>query len=338
MWKQAFKAAAGILIITTRADKWSHVRPRLVVLMYHRVLPKEQLADPLVQPGMAVSTETFEKHLQWLRSDRLIALEEWVERLHAGRPLPRRAISLTFDDGWADNYHHAYPLLQRYQVPATIFLTAARIGGAQWFWPERLSRVLMTESLWTTPRDEAELAWITGLLSGERPNGTKAQLTPYLDRAIECAKSRSDQEMEDMLATVETKLAIGPPTPRTLLNWDEVNTMLEGGLVRVGSHTSHHRRVTFPLPQSELWNEVTGSRRLIEQRTGRPCPLFCYPNGDRSSESERLVRDTYAGACTTVRRCNSDREDPFRLARIGVHEKNSDSHAKFRLLLSCLRR
>src|SRR5215510_160511 len=98
---------------------------RAAILMYHRVLPTTQADEGRVEPGMYVTPSTFRDHLSWL-SDRyrVLPLSEIVSRLKDGRPLPERACALTFDDGWLDNFEHAFPCLRERGIPATVFLVA----------------------------------------------------------------------------------------------------------------------------------------------------------------------------------------------------------------------
>lgn len=106
------------------------------ILLYHRVVPVLPEHDPF---GNCVTTATFESHLRWLahRGYRSLSLADLETRFgpNAARaPLPpRRAIAITFDDGYHDNYLHAWPLLKQYGFSATIFLVSDAIGGDNGF-------------------------------------------------------------------------------------------------------------------------------------------------------------------------------------------------------------
>jgi peptidoglycan/xylan/chitin deacetylase (PgdA/CDA1 family) len=110
--KGTFKALA--VAIARRAPAPRTAR-RVVVLCYHSVHPAK---------SFAIAPDRFEAQLEWVREHcDLIRFQDVFEALcseHAGRP----AVAITFDDGYADNYEYAFPLLRRYGAPATFFLIA----------------------------------------------------------------------------------------------------------------------------------------------------------------------------------------------------------------------
>src|SRR5690606_39204114 len=119
-------------------ERWT---PRGLILMYHRVGAGG--ADPW---GLRVSPEHFAEHLDVLtRRGSPMALSGLAEAVDRGR-LPRRAVAVTFDDGYADNLHAAVPLLERHDVPATVFLTTGYLGGQREFWWDALEQVLLHDA------------------------------------------------------------------------------------------------------------------------------------------------------------------------------------------------
>jgi len=100
------------------------------VLLYHRIVPVLPTRDPY---RVCVTVATFESHLRWLarrryRSLDLGTLAAALDGTRRGR-VPSRAVAITFDDGYQDNYTYAWPLLRRYGFDATIFLVTGAIGG-----------------------------------------------------------------------------------------------------------------------------------------------------------------------------------------------------------------
>jgi peptidoglycan/xylan/chitin deacetylase (PgdA/CDA1 family) len=101
---------------------------KALVLMYHRVVaPHDVPAD--IDPGMYVTTDAFERHLQYLAAHHeVVTLEALFEWLVGRRQFAKIPCAITFDDGWRDNYEEAFPLLTRYGLPATIFLITDHVG------------------------------------------------------------------------------------------------------------------------------------------------------------------------------------------------------------------
>jgi peptidoglycan/xylan/chitin deacetylase (PgdA/CDA1 family) len=97
--------------------------PKAIILMYHRVT--QVGADPW---GLGVTPSHFAEQLAVLQKDgQPMRLPELVQALWA-RKIPRRAVVVTFDDGYADNLYNVKPLLDQYNIPATMFLSSGYIG------------------------------------------------------------------------------------------------------------------------------------------------------------------------------------------------------------------
>jgi peptidoglycan/xylan/chitin deacetylase (PgdA/CDA1 family) len=131
-----------------------------------------------------------------------------------------------------------------------------------------------------------------------------------------------------MIAAVDAATA-GEPVERELMSWDEIREMHTSGLVRFGSHTRRHTRLSAVRNKAELQDEIAGSRRDIEaQLKSRPAS-FCYPNGDLSPDAVSCVRAAYRGAVTTRSGWNRPGTDPCLLKRVGMHEDVSATRAGF---------
>ncbi len=111
---------------------------RGLILMYHRVAEVD--SDPW---GLCVSPRHFSEQLEVLTEyGTSLGLSRFIHALNRGR-LPPRPIVVTFDDGYMDNLSDAAPLLERYEVPATIFLVSGAMGRRREFWWDELERVLL---------------------------------------------------------------------------------------------------------------------------------------------------------------------------------------------------
>lgn len=115
-----------LLLITGCNNKFDI--SNIPVLLYHSVKP--ELTDTDNQ-SMVVSTENFEKDLMYLNEKgyNTISLLELAEAYENPKiKLPKKPILITFDDGYIDNYHYAYPLLKKYNSKASIFTIVWSVG------------------------------------------------------------------------------------------------------------------------------------------------------------------------------------------------------------------
>ncbi|MGO0121966.1 polysaccharide deacetylase family protein [Desulfothermobacter acidiphilus] len=103
----------------------------VIILMYHKVNP-----DPSAGGlGLRMPPEKFDWQMRYLRTHgyHVVSLEDAYAHLNQGKPLPPKAVVITFDDGYQDNYFYAWPILRRYGYPATIFLVAGAMGKYNFF-------------------------------------------------------------------------------------------------------------------------------------------------------------------------------------------------------------
>ena len=313
-------------------------RGRAVILAYHRVLRAEDLGESFIQPGMYVLDDVFEKQMRFLKDAfEIVPLADLLTRWRTGA-WDRRAryCAITFDDGWLDNYLHAYPILRRYGIPATIFLPTAFIGTQARFWWDELTRLL--RRCWLTrqgerppdglPRLLGRYPWLAQL--GAEPTGER------LDWIVEKFKDVPEQEICEWLEATRRALDWKVPEQRVLVNWQEVEEMSASG-ISFGSHSSTHRIMTR-LSREEIRKELHDSFDSLRQRPIRSIPVFCYPNGDYNRDVVEEVQQAGYEAAVSGR-FGLERgvpDDLWGLKRIGVHNDVSRTPALFALRMSGL--
>jgi peptidoglycan/xylan/chitin deacetylase (PgdA/CDA1 family) len=97
------------------------------IIMYHSVRPDAAPGNRLV-----VSPETFERQMRFLKEHRykVLPLESIASLIGAKKRIPPRALAITFDDGYKDNYIYVFPILKKYSLPATVFVIVEEVGRA----------------------------------------------------------------------------------------------------------------------------------------------------------------------------------------------------------------
>lgn len=305
--------------VTERLSRRS--RDEGFILAYHRILPKKSSAVQWIQPGMYVAEETFEKQMGYLASNyRVISLNE----LKDTRDLDRICI-ITFDDGWADNFTHAYPVLKRYGLPATVFVTTGLIGTSQWHWPDRISYYVHRMSAGS----------LSGLLDLVRNTIGKSgailslcfddrqDLAGKLIAFLKGVDHEKRYLVMDALDRAMEQLKVELQEQRPWLTWEEVRKMSD--CVSYGSHTHNHEILTS-IPLENVRHELETSRKVLSEQIGTPVDFFCYPNGNYNDAiMNELKIAGYKLAVTTWPGTIGSSKSPLELNRLMVHEDRSST-------------
>lgn len=293
-------------------------RKRALVLRYHSVAALEDRADRYLDHGLTITPDAFERQLAFLtRHYTIVPLQDIVDRLRRGLAPYNKAIAITFDDGFRDNYTRAFPLLRRYQAPATFYLTTGCIDNRQLFWVTHL-RYMITLTRTLQLQTTVEPFSFDFML----PHGREEAFRTLVVRM----KNIPTPKRLDLLAELKEKLAVDDTPLRTLMmSWQEVRDMHSQGM-SFGAHT-----VTHPnLPNTSLdeaEQEIRESKETIETYLHAPVLDFSYPNGRGSShltdQIKEIVRHTgFHSAVTSVGGGIDLGQDPFALKRVGVYKKH----------------
>lgn len=299
-------------------------RGRLAVLIHHRVLPGP---DPL-RPG-EVDRATFEWQMATLaRCFRVLPLSEAIVRLDAGT-LPPRAAAITFDDGYADNFRIALPILQRHALPATFFVTSGMLGQCMW-------NDVVIEAVRAAPADGLD----TEFLGVERQSlGTAAARRAALATLLPVLKQRPPPARDEAVARLATQAGIAAPDG-LMMTREELRSLAGAGM-EIGAHTVNHP-VLSRIDDASAEREMAESRDALEGITGERIGLFAYPNGrpgtDYLPAHVRMVRRLgFDGAVSTQRGANATgATDRYQVRRFTPWDRTPERFTA-RLLLACLR-
>lgn len=297
------------------------VRDGVVIVRYHSV--QESLTSPLATTlqGITHSAAAFEQHVQLMASEfRPVTMDEVLRFLSADGPLPKRAVAITFDDGFADNYELAAPILEHYGIRAAFYVTVGTVGSTQGPWFCRLRRTFQV-----TERRE----WLDPF-SGQVWDLTVAEnrWDATLSASRRCGVL-AGEEQDAAVCSIERDLDTLPlPHDRPLMmDWAMIRKLEENGHT-VGSHTMTHPNVAHVAPGT-IRAELEGSKLSLEEQLGKPVVHFSYPSPilqpHWTSQTTEAAAD--AGYKTSVT-CTPGRtrkgHDPLSLPRVAVPEDVDD--------------
>ena len=300
-----------------------------VILNYHRVSLTDM--DPW---GLAVPPELFEEQLALLSTSwRVLSLSE-LGRLHCARQLMPDAVSITFDDGYACNAVVAAPLLEKYKLPATIFVSTGYISAQREFWWDALERVIFdTVAVRLTFQLDGEPV---ELALGVRDSVTDSSSWAAKNQAVSArqiaylkcwSKLRNASEESRGTAMAELHLQAGVsatarPTHRAMTA-DEIRKLAKSDLIDIGAHGVNHSVLDRLTPAAQE-REVRDSREACADVCGQLPYAFAYPYGDYNDDVIKSVRDAGFGmACTAWGRSIGPRSGLLEMPRLGVGAWNA---------------
>jgi peptidoglycan/xylan/chitin deacetylase (PgdA/CDA1 family) len=319
--------------------------PIVLILLYHRVavLP----TDPQL---LTVAPEHFAEHLEILSSHAYpIPLRQLVNGLKEGN-IPNRGVVVTFDDGYVDNLECAKPILERYGIPATVFVSAGEAGKDRPYWWDELEALLLRsgklpETLQLKVNGDI-MAWELGetavyheqdywknrgwnIIEKNDPS-PRHSIYRSLCQLLRTLPSEEQQKILEDLSTwagdqpldCDDYLRLAP---------SEIKSLAKGGLVEIGAHTVTHPVLSL-LSYADQKTEIQQNKQMLENILGYPVTSFAYPYGtktDYTIETIAMVRKAgFTCACSNFPEVIWNGADPFQLPRIIVRDWDGDTFAR----------
>jgi peptidoglycan/xylan/chitin deacetylase (PgdA/CDA1 family) len=301
---------SGLLALARMARQ----RVRGIVLRYH-ALTDDAGEVRYAAPDICLPVPLFRLQMGFVkRAYSVVGIDELVDALERGGNLPPRALSITFDDGYADNHRLALPVLRALDLPATIYITTGSVSGAAPFWVAAVRALVLSAA--GPALDVPGLEPITLGAGAEREMAAKV-----LTRALVPLPA---PERAEVLAAVAAAAGIDLHAllAGTMVTWEQIRELHAAGWT-IGAHTVTHANVALAAPE-EAEREILGSRDALAAAIGAPIRHFCYPNSGGqqryfSADVAALLQRHGFRSATTSRpgglRPDADR---FQLPRLGV--------------------
>jgi peptidoglycan/xylan/chitin deacetylase (PgdA/CDA1 family) len=272
------------------------------ILAYHRI------AEPETDPwNLCVSPKNFEQQIQVLRATcRCMSLGELAQGALAN-DLPERAVALTFDDGYADNLTCAADVLERYEVPATVFLATGYIDGEREFWWDELERIFLQPGILPSTLEltigPTQHRWHLGSAAEHsaeaftRYRGWKVrQKAPTRRHHIykevyRLLRSLVVADRETVLAQLRAWAAVPQEARAThrILRAGEAADLVRRPCLEVGAHGVDHLELPG-LAADEKYRQIAQSKAECERLVGHEISAFSYPFNLLDETSKSFVQ------------------------------------------------
>ena len=240
------------------------------VLLYHRVTQLE--TDP---QQLSVTPANFDVHIEHLKKNyRLLTVQEFQYHLENKKRFPKKSVLITFDDGYADNYLEALPILEKHNAQGLFYIATGTLNTDKEYWWDALERiVLLSLNMHSSEKFIIKdvIYDLTDLSKGKRLE-LYERLLPVL-RAI---NSSVREEKINELAQIFNSFQ-GRATHRAM-TFQELKNMSVSESAVIGAHTHLHPSLGA-LTYEEQLKEIETSKNILEQLVSKKITHFSYPFG-----------------------------------------------------------
>jgi len=275
--KQRLAAALDFARVFDVAERLQRRRNYITILGYHRILEIDPRTYPYDEDIVSASPDEFDRQMSYVRAHfDVMTFEELAVALRDDR-VPKRALLITFDDGYRDNYAVALPILRRHGLRAIVYVATGYVGGIETFWYEKIAYWMKAS------RRPAVQFGPSGtvLPLGDRRVETLGHIRTTLKLADEIEHPRLMAQLaEQMDVPLEHSHLVATMT------WDEIREMHAQG-TEIGAHTVSHLNMAKIGPE-RLEREVRDSKAAIERETGTRVVSLAYPMGGRAHHNEAV--------------------------------------------------
>jgi CelD/BcsL family acetyltransferase involved in cellulose biosynthesis/peptidoglycan/xylan/chitin deacetylase (PgdA/CDA1 family) len=289
--------------------------PICQIFIFHRV---NDDYDPFL-PSVPVAV--FRKQMEFLRQNfPIISLDEVASGSYAESG-EKYSVAITFDDGYRDNFLKAFPVLNKLEMPATIFLATGSIQSSELPWYDQISWAF---KLTTRPR--FSLADVGG---PEANLNQRSAVLQAMGNTLAWLRTIDDEKRRTFIPRIFEELGVSArlSVPNPMLSWDEIKQMSKQKIT-FGAHTISHPALSRT-NSTRLETEIMGSKNKIEEALDLPVRHFAYPFGqpsDVSDEAKKIVqRSGFSSAVTTVWGFNRPGDDLYDLKRFSPRSNAWDS-------------
>lgn len=317
------KKLKSVVLVGTGLSRFTRVRAarETTILAFHGLCESN---DPQVlDASLHLPLNVFREVCAFLASNyRVIRLQDLVERLAAGQQPEPNTVVLTFDDGYASNFHLAWPVLREFHLPATIFLATGFVDGTEQLWFQRLDAALARTQ-------RANLDWRTAHGNERlRLDGRGARLR-VLKRLLLEWKRLPFENLQANLQSLEDALEVCSlpheqlPASMRPMTWEQARQMQAHGLVDFGGHTHTHAILSRCRPEV-VHREIHECRGRLLAELGHAPKLFAYPNGGaedyQMTTMDALRKAGFQASCTMQHGRVAEGTPSMQLPRYGSPE------------------
>jgi len=284
-----------------------------LISLHNKLYPRRNVIILCAHEG-----KTFPLCVNYLcKNCKVISLDDFLEIHRNNAAIPENAVVITFDDGYRDNYTTVYPILKKYKMPATIFLTVNMIGTEKVFYSSKV-RFAITNTKKQFVQMNAKKWKLT------TPGSREAASQELCKSLKQMPEQPRNHKVDELIASLDVELD-ETKLPQ-MLTWEQVKEMSDNGIT-FGAHTLSHAMLT-KIPLEDARKEIVESKRVLEEKIQKPVKYFAYPYGtetDFNEDIKNIVRESgYTCALTFIAGYGDHNSDIFTLGRMALYVNKPD--------------
>ncbi len=255
------------------------------ILMYHRFSENPQSGF--------VHREAFEKQIKYLQNSfNLVTLNDLVKTYRQQGYFPTNTIVITVDDGYSDFYEIAFPILKKYNVPATFFVTTRFVDGDFWLWPDCVRYILKHSNEIDLRRISSDLEYATKQMTDRDRQAVWGMIVTFL---LSITEDEKNHWLAKFAEFQNVKFPDEPIEGYRAISWSQAKE-LNANNIEIGVHTQSHPSLGR-LKEHQLSAEILGAVEIIQSQIGDSPTSFCFPNGQPSDYTERVKQHVKDAGC-----------------------------------------
>jgi len=281
--------------------------------LYRKLFPNK---DPLILMYHKLKKNEFEKQIKYLVSFyNIISLEEFLDFLEKNKPFKKNTVVITFDDGYLNNYNEVLPILKKFNLPATLFITTGLIGKRELAWWDQIRYIIDTTNIMNFKFEFDNLILNFNL----KTKKDKIEAVNILHKVMsKYDYNKRISSIKKLKQTLKTDIKDFDLNEFLFMSWSQVTDFKNSG-VEIGSHTVTHPFLSNISP-NEIKKELKDSKLQIEKKIGTKVKSFCYPSGNFDQGVKTLVKKAgYRCACSIKLGFIDKESNLYELKRVGVN-------------------
>ena len=262
-----------------------------MIITLHRICEKLPLTFK-VNEGLYTTTESLYKFINNAKKNKkkFISLEKYLTSRKK-----KDYISITFDDGYKDNYLLAYPILKRMKIPFTLYITTNFIENQSLPWWFLLEDYLALKKISKNDYKKENSVYLEKIFKDKSLNDSFLNIrNKILNKKFNIEKLYNFKEL--------TEKRLGS---KIFMNWEQINNLNQDKLVTFGAHSVSHKRLS-KCSLKESTEEIENSKKIIEEKIKTKIQHFAYPYGGIKDFAKKdiqiLKKNNFKSAVTTIGR------------------------------------